>query len=97
MTSTFYPPYHLGGDAVHVRYLAEELVRRGHEVHVVHSRDAFALKAKGKRPAPISSDVTVHEINTSLGASSSRLAYMTGRSRAAERMVSRVVDEVGPS
>ena len=44
MASTFYPPYHLGGDAVHVRYLAEELVRRGHEVHVVHSLDAFALK-----------------------------------------------------
>ena len=31
MTSTFYPPFHLGGDAVHVK-MAEELVRQGHEV-----------------------------------------------------------------
>ena len=34
MTSTFYPPYHLGGDAMHVKYLADELTRLGHEVHV---------------------------------------------------------------
>jgi glycosyltransferase involved in cell wall biosynthesis len=97
MTSTFYPPYHLGGDAVHVRYLAEELVRRGHEVHVVHSRDAFALKARGREPAPIPSDVVVHPITTSLGGASAQLTYLTGRSRAAERELARVVDEVGPA
>jgi glycosyltransferase involved in cell wall biosynthesis len=97
MTSTFYPPYHLGGDAVHVRYLAEELVKRGHEVHVIHSRDAFALKAKGKDPAPMSSDVIVHPVSTSLGAMSSQLTYITGRSRAAERMLDKVVSEVDPS
>ena len=34
MVSTFYPPYHLGGDAVHVQYLAEALAERGHEVPV---------------------------------------------------------------
>lgn len=97
MTSTFYPPYHLGGDAVHVRYLAEDLVKRGHEVHVIHSRDAFALKARGKDPPPISSDVIVHEISTSLGGTSSQITYITGRCRAAERELARVVDEVGPS
>lgn len=97
MTSTFYPPYHLGGDAVHVRYLAEELVRRGHEVHVIHSRDAYALKAKGKAPAPIASDVIVHPVATSLGGTSSQLTYLTGRSRAAERELRKVVEEVRPS
>ena len=37
MVSTFYPPYHLGGDAIHVKYLADELSKAGHEVHVIHS------------------------------------------------------------
>ncbi|MDW5563171.1 MAG: glycosyltransferase [Methanomassiliicoccus sp.] len=97
MTSTFYPPYHLGGDAVHVRYLAEELVRRGHEVHVIHSRDAYALKAKGKDPAPISSDVVVHPVSTSLGAGSAQLTYISGRNRAAERELRKVIGEVHPA
>src|SRR5438128_1606958 len=44
MTAAFYPPYHLGGDANHVRYLAEALVARGHEVHVEYSPAALALK-----------------------------------------------------
>ena len=46
MTSTFYPPYHIGGDAVHVKYLAEELAKRGHEVHILHSIDAYNVKRK---------------------------------------------------
>jgi len=41
MTSTFYPPYHVGGDAIHVYYLANELVRLGHEVHVIHNLDSY--------------------------------------------------------
>jgi len=28
MTAAFYPPYHLGGDANHVRYLAEAWWRK---------------------------------------------------------------------
>src|SRR6266581_963351 len=42
MTAAFYPPYHLGGDANHVRYLAEALVAQGHEVHVEYSPAALA-------------------------------------------------------
>src|SRR5712691_4499189 len=44
MNAAFYPPYHLGGDANHVRYLAEALVAQGHEVHVEYSPAALALK-----------------------------------------------------
>lgn len=32
MTAAFYPPFHLGGDANHVRYLAEALAAQGHDV-----------------------------------------------------------------
>lgn len=44
MTAAFYPPYHLGGDANHVRYLAEGLAAQGHEVHVEYSPAALRLK-----------------------------------------------------
>lgn len=46
MTTTFYPPYHLGGDAMHVYHLSNELAKLGHEVHVIHSIDAYYWKRK---------------------------------------------------
>ena len=96
MTSTFYPPYHLGGDAVHVKYLAEELASRGHEVHVLHSMDAFHLKSKGREPRPESSDVHVHPVSTSMGSASAAVTYLTGSNRKVERQLRRVVSEVRP-
>jgi len=44
LTTTFYPPYHVGGDAVAVRLQAELLASAGHEVHVAFSPAAFRLK-----------------------------------------------------
>jgi len=44
LTTTFYPPYHVGGDAVSVRLQAELLASVGHEVHVVFSPAAFRMK-----------------------------------------------------
>jgi glycosyltransferase involved in cell wall biosynthesis len=79
MTSTFYPPYHLGGDAVHVEYLAKELVKMGHEVHVFHSLDAYFVK---KRQFPEKSDsggVFLHTFKTHLGVSP-YIAYLLGNS-----------------
>src|SRR3989449_4167043 len=63
MATTFYPPYHLGGDAVHVQYLAEALAARGHEVHVEFSPAAYRLKRRGKPAAPATNDAAhVHPI-----------------------------------
>ena len=64
LTSTFYPPYHLGGDAVHVSYLAEELVKRGHEVHVLHSLDAYIIKRGHTDLGRESNNVHAHVIRT---------------------------------
>lgn len=44
MVTTFYPPYHFGGDGVYVYRLAEALAERGHRVDVVHSVDAYRLQ-----------------------------------------------------
>ena len=44
MVTTFYPPYHFGGDAMYVYRLSEALAERGHRVDVVHSVDAYRLQ-----------------------------------------------------
>lgn len=41
--TTHFPPYYLGGDAVYVSYLSQELTRRGHEVHVFFNPGAYEL------------------------------------------------------
>lgn len=46
MVTTFYPPHNFGGDGVFVQRLANSLARRGHEIHVIHDRDAFSLGSK---------------------------------------------------
>ena len=43
--TTFYPPYHFGGDGVFVYRLAEALAARGHQVDVIHSIDAYRTKS----------------------------------------------------
>lgn len=42
--STFYPPYHFGGDAILTQSICEGLLRRGHDVTIVHAADAYALR-----------------------------------------------------
>jgi glycosyltransferase involved in cell wall biosynthesis len=44
MVTTFYPPYHFGGDGVLVYRLSEALAERGNSVDVIHSVDAYRLQ-----------------------------------------------------
>jgi glycosyltransferase involved in cell wall biosynthesis len=48
--TTFYPPYSFGGDAIDVERMARALVARGHQVTVVHDRDAFRALAGQREP-----------------------------------------------
>ena len=41
MVTTFYPPYHFGGDAIFIQQLSNELAQRGHHVEVIHCKDTF--------------------------------------------------------
>jgi glycosyltransferase involved in cell wall biosynthesis len=95
MTSTFYPPYHLGGDAVHVKYLAEELVKRGHEVHVLHSLDAYRVKRKSLPEKAEINGVHIHTIKTRFNLSS-YMAYVFGNSSPILRKFEELVKEVKP-
>jgi glycosyltransferase involved in cell wall biosynthesis len=96
MTSTFYPPYHIGGDAVHVKYLAEELVKRGHEVHVLHSIDAYNVKRK-KLPAPTETNgVYIHPVKTHFNYSS-YASYILGNSSKVNKQFENIVKEIKPN
>lgn len=48
MTSTYYPPHHFGGDAMHVYYLANELAKVGHEVDVIYNLGLYELRGSKK-------------------------------------------------
>ncbi len=98
MVSSFYPPYHLGGDAVHVKHLSEALARQGHEVHVEYAPAAYRVK-RPLRPPPASdrSDlVHLHPIRERGGYSVPASAYVRGVSRTATRVHERLTSEIVP-
>lgn len=81
MVTTFYPPYHFGGDAMFVHRLSEALAARGHEVDVVHSVDAYHLQHPGEPelPFPQHARVTRHELRSRRPALAALLAHQLGR------------------
>jgi glycosyltransferase involved in cell wall biosynthesis len=95
LTTSFYPPYHVGGDAIHVKYLAEELVKRGHEVHVLHSLDAYRVKRKSFPEKAEPDQVYTHTIKTHLNLSS-YVAYVLGNSSLISRRFDGLVNEIKP-
>jgi glycosyltransferase involved in cell wall biosynthesis len=80
MMTTFYPPYHFGGDAVFVHRLSNELARRGHKVDVIHCMDSYRLLARevpkdGYHDHP---NVTVHGLRSPFGFLSPLATQQTG-------------------
>lgn len=98
LVTSFYPPFHIGGDAVHVRYLAQLLAGRGHEVHVEFAPAAYALK-RGKvamRGRETDDSVHVHPIRSPYGRLQPAAAYLAGRSKRITRDHSRLLKECRP-
>jgi glycosyltransferase involved in cell wall biosynthesis len=79
--TTFYPPHNFGGDGIGIQRLARALVRRGHEVTVIHDADAYDLLRRGPPPAPVTEPdgLTVVPMRSRLGALSCLLTHQTGR------------------
>lgn len=98
MTSTFYPPYHLGGDAVHVHQLSNELAKLGHEVHVIHSIDSYHWQRKGnpKHNSSNHENVTVHSIKSPIGKLSPLISYTLGSPFPVTNKIRNIIDEVQP-
>ena len=98
MVSTHYPPAHLGGDAIFVEYLSNELVRAGHEVQVFHNPYVYALM---RGHLPNLDKVTpggVHRITyrSTFGRTAPILSLMFGRGPSSVRQLREIVSRQKP-
>jgi glycosyltransferase involved in cell wall biosynthesis len=86
MVTTFYPPYHFGGDAIYVYRLAHALAEAGHRVDVVHSVDAYRLKiAEETRGFDDHPNVVRYPLESSAPRLTTLLAHQLGRPALYER------------
>ena len=78
--TTFYPPYSFGGDAMYIYRLAHALGDEGHEVDVVHCKDAYHLQHPGEPEVSFEEhpNVTRHELESGYGWLSPLLTQQTG-------------------
>ena len=80
MVTTFFPPYHFGGEAMFLYHLTNELARRGHKVTVLHCVDSFEVLTKdeprGDFPHP--PGATVERLRNVLGPLSPLVTYLAG-------------------
>lgn len=79
MVTTYYPPYHFGGDAMYIYRLSNELARRGHSVTVVHSVDAYRVLRAGEPPGDFPNEPGVTVRSVRLGRGAALATYLSGR------------------
>jgi glycosyltransferase involved in cell wall biosynthesis len=79
--TTFFPPYHFGGDGIFVANLANLLATAGHRVEVVHCVDSFEMLKGAVQPSPVflHPSVKVHALRSSAGPVSPLITQLTGR------------------
>ena len=98
MVTTFYPPYNFGGDGFFVHRLTNVLARQGHEVHVVHDLDAFALLTD-HRPIPSlpsHPNVVLHPLSArGIGSLDQLLTHQLGRPLIKRAEIKHVLEEEG--
>lgn len=94
LVTTFYPPYHFGGDGVFVYRLAEALAERGHSVDVVHSVDAYRLQQRVEPEIAFSHhpSVTRHALATKRPMLSALSAHQLGTPAIYGRRLRKLLD-----
>jgi glycosyltransferase involved in cell wall biosynthesis len=94
MVTTFYPPYHFGGDGVFVYRLTQALAERGHSVDVIHSVDAYRLQHPADPEITFSHhpNVKLHSIETKHPKLSALSAHQLGRPAAYKNQLRAVLD-----
>ena len=95
LVTTFYPPYHFGGDAIFVHRLAEALAARGHSVDVIHSEDAWRLKHQSEAPAewPQHPLVRRHPLKTRYPFIAATASHQLGQPVAYGKRLRRLLDD----
>jgi glycosyltransferase involved in cell wall biosynthesis len=81
MVTTFFGAESFGGEAVYIERLCDALLRRGHEVHVVHDRDAFEMANDGGplRPYRPQEGLHIHTLSSRLKRLAPLWTLLTGR------------------
>lgn len=81
MVTTFYPPYHFGGDAMYVYRLTNALAERGCRVTVIHCVDSYKLLHPAEPTAafPHHPNVTVHQLRSQHPKLSPLVTYLSGQ------------------
>jgi glycosyltransferase involved in cell wall biosynthesis len=95
MLTTFYPPFSFGGDAIGIQRLSRSLIRRGHEVTVIHDVDSFRALSAGPEPPepPVESGLTVHRLRSGKGIFSPLLTQQLGRPVLNGRRIRRILED----
>jgi glycosyltransferase involved in cell wall biosynthesis len=98
MLTTFFGSHSFGGDAAFVDRLARSLSRHGHEVHVIHCRDAFEIVRGDQTPRPYEPPpgVVIHPLESPYGALSPLATQQTGQPFFKTRAIRRLLDTIGP-
>lgn len=98
MLTTFYGSHSFGGDAAFVDRLSRALARHGHEVHVIHCRDAFNLTRKGQTPRPhqVPPGVVTHPLSSPAGPLSPLATHQTGRPGFKRGPIARILRSIRP-
>ena len=93
MVTTFYPPWHFGGDAVYVYRLANKLAELGHQVDVIHCLDAFRILAGEEYPSPlpVHENIRIHSLQSKSKYLSPLLTQQTGRMVLKKRTIERII------
>ncbi|GIW87888.1 MAG: hypothetical protein KatS3mg108_2212 [Isosphaeraceae bacterium] len=95
MVTTFFGGHSFGGDAAYVDRLARALLRRGHEVHVIHCADAFeAVRGRHPlRPYTPPDGLVIHRLESRFGRLSPIVTQLTGRPGLKARALRAVLDQ----
>ncbi len=101
LTNTFYPPYHSGGDAIHVQQLASLLAKEGHEIHIIFSVDAyeakqFRSKAKGGKSEQSKDQVFTYPLRSPISFFEPISAYSLGFSRWITKKMEGIIKKIKP-
>jgi len=95
MLTTFYPPHNFGGDGIAIQRLSRALVRRGHEVTVMHDVDAYNVLNRGDEPGPGKEPEGLRVVGLRSGAAglSALLTQQLGRPVLTGRRIERELDD----
>jgi glycosyltransferase involved in cell wall biosynthesis len=98
MLTTFFGSHSFGGDAAFVDRLSRTLARLGHEVHVIHCRDAFEVSRGDQTPRAYvpAPGVRTHELSSPFGPLSPLATHQTGHPLFKARAIRRLFREVRP-